>query len=79
MQMLAIIPTEFPTFAIGHVHCLTQEAVVTDETYNNIYNFANVLVVQRATDALVKQPQRSLPHSANLRDQDLWCYFLNET
>ena len=54
MQMLAIIPIDFPTFATEHVHYFTQEAIIINEMYSNVYNVANLLVVQKAVGSQSK-------------------------
>lgn len=54
MQMLAIIPTYFPTFAIEHVDYFIQKAIIINSMCNNVYYFSNVLVVQRAVDSQSK-------------------------
>lgn len=50
MQMLAIIPIESPTLAIEHVHSFTQKLwLLMKRITMFVYNFASLLVAQRAT------------------------------
>lgn len=52
--MLAIIPIDSPTFPIEYVHYFTQETIIINEMYSDVYNFANLLVVRKAVSSQSK-------------------------
>lgn len=59
--MLTVIPKESPAFATEHTHYFTQEAIIVNETCNNAYNFADLLIVQSTSSQSKTTPTQPIP------------------